>query len=268
MEKQFTCPVSMAVTEEQFNKDLRQPLEELGYSIEVEYFGDFKRRYILVNNINNENGQLGNLSNFKHDYNRHFIDHYNPKLFLALASMTDSVDGNIGEWWKCIKIINGATFQKQKLYKQVSEKINNWCALIDDVGTADGNSDRNKEHFVKATKEEIIAFFTETKEEVLARFEKGVERELIGYRFRNNYYNAMTYSLMNSEYGLYEEMKSNLKCNIIRTDDTIINKLTELNLLEIFCEPIYKEIETISITEAEKELKRFGREVKIDKDLK
>lgn len=195
--KQFTCPVSMAVTEEQFNNDLRQPLIDLGYTIN--FLDSFINSPILVTNYRKNHNECSNSTIFwAIENSRHFIDTYNPQLFLTLASLT-------------------------------TESV-------------------------------------ETKEEVLARFENKIEeRELIGYRFRNNYYNVMTYSLINSEYGLYEEMKSqcNLNCNIIKTDYTIINKLTELNLLDTFCEPVYKEIETISIEEAESILRSIGRTEKI-----
>ena len=189
--KQFTCPVSMAVTEEQFNADLRQPLEKLGYRT----FMTFDSPH-LCNNFNGTDG-LCKMTHFFKDHNRHFIDHYNPKLFLALASLTTES--------------------------------------------------------------------TETKEEVLARFEKGVERELIGYRFRNDDFNAYAHRIAYCKVGIIE-LKDNLYH--FKNDYSIFSVLNDVNLLEIFCEPVYKEIETISISEAEKELKGFGREVKIDKDLK
>ena len=187
--KQFTCPVSMAVTEEQFNADLRQPLIELGYRTFMTFYATH-----LCNNCNGIDG-LCIMTHFFKDHNRHFIDHYNPKLFLALAGLTNDS--------------------------------------------------------------------TETKEEVLSRFEKGVERELIGYRFRNDDFNKMTASLFNELFYIILKNTSHLSINSKASE-----KLKELNLLDIFCEPVYKEIETISISEAEKELKGFGREVKIDKDLK
>jgi len=254
MGKQFTYAISMAVTEEQFNKDLKQPLIDLGYDIrELSY--NFSRYNILCNNLQDRLGDISNIDDFtKGYYNRHFIDTYNPKLFLALAGMTDSEDGNIGEWWKCDYTI--CNFTEGKLYNQISNNIKDFYSLIDDDGDKNGWSDIKKK-FTKATKEEIISFFSETETEV--------EQELIGYRFKNNYYNVMTYSLMNSEYGLYEEMKSpcNMNCNIIKTDNSIINKLTELNLLDTFCEPVYKEIKTISIEEAERILRSIGRTEKI-----
>lgn len=40
-------------------------------------------------------------------------------------------------------------------------------------------------------------------------------------------------------------------------------RLQDLNLLTTFCEPVYKEIETISIEEAESILRSIGRTEKI-----
>lgn len=208
MEKQFTTPVSMKVTEEQFNADLRQPLEKLGYRT----FMTFDAPH-LCNNFNGTDG-LCKMTHFFKDHNRHFIDHYNPKLFLALASLTTES--------------------------------------------------------------------TETKEEVLARFEKGIEEkkehflgglaetvskaEVIWFRFkRQEYLDIMITMYLDYWQGVKISGEKNADFN---SSSHMYNKLIGLNLLEAFCEPVYKEIETISISEAEKELKGFGREVKIDKDLK
>jgi len=189
MKKQFTCPVSMAVTEEQFNNDLRQPLIDLGY--EIDFGCSFTCNEYIVNNIFDELGKVDNVSDWYLEYNRHFIESYNPQLFLALASLTTES--------------------------------------------------------------------TETKEEVLARFEKGEERELIGYRFRNDDFNKMTYALVCGIYGVYSKLENNTD---FPTNCMISVALTELNLLDTFCEPVYKEA-TISIEEAETILRSIGRTEKI-----
>lgn len=186
--KQFTCPVSMAVTEEQFNNDLRQHLIDLGY--EIKDLDGFNINNVLVTNFIGIGNLVSNLNSIPRF--RHFIETYNPQLFLALASLTTES--------------------------------------------------------------------TETKEEVLARFEKGEERELIGYRFRNDEYNRMTRSLYDNNESPYK-----LFCDLIHLapNCNVVTKLTELNILDTFCEPVYKEIETISIEEAETILRSIGRNEKI-----
>jgi len=165
---------------------------------------------------------VSNTLNTRLDYNRYFIEPYNPKLFLALAGMTNSPDGNVGEWWKYIgkpfeKITNGRMYQ-QITSGQIFRILNNFneshiiVDLIDD--------------FIKATKEEIIAFFSETE----------VEQELIGYRFRSEEFNDMAYTLEYKEYDMFrlDELGYHISCIW-----SIVSKLKELNLLETFCEPVY-----------------------------
>lgn len=192
MNKQFTCAVSMVIpSEEQFNKDLRQHLIDLGYRIED--LGSFTKSKYLVTNLQNIIGVVSYAYiDSIHNKTRHLIEPYNPKLFLALASLTTES--------------------------------------------------------------------AETKEEVLARFEKGEERELIGYRFRSDDFNRMTRSLYNNNKSPYKLFDGLIH---LAPNCNAVTKLTELNLLDTFCEPVYKEIETISIEEAETILRSIGRNEKI-----
>lgn len=190
--KQFTCAVSMAIpSEEQFNNDLRQPLIDLGYEYGHNfnvYNMSFSVQPMLVTNFNGVNGVLNNMYLDKKDVRRHFIDTYNPKLFLALASLTTES--------------------------------------------------------------------TETKEEVLARFENKIEeRELIGYRFKSVALNKLYMGGCYNETGQFY--------SLLEVHTKAITKLTELNLLDTFCKPVYKEIKTISIEEAETILRSIGRTEKI-----
>lgn len=155
----FIQPVSMRCTQEQYDKDLKQPLLEMGYQE-----GDLTRPFdwcdTLYTNYNGCIGLLG-ITSCKNgnDLNRHFIDHYNPQLFLALAAMTDSPDGIKGEWWKYVGK-SGYVFTSGRLYKQITKSINFECAFVNDKDASDGWHPNNHKKFTKPTKDEIIQFFT------------------------------------------------------------------------------------------------------------
>jgi len=239
MEKQFTTPVSMKVpSEEAFKNDLEQPLKEMGYS--KRELGSFKVLNYLCTNFAGSPKNYSNLDeSSKNGYNRYFIEPYNPKLFLALAGMTNSPDGNVGEWWKCVEDI-AAYFTKGVLYKQCKPEIEEYYALISNYETDDGDCGNNKKKFIKATKEEIISFFSETETEV--------EQELIGYRFRSEEFNDMAYTLEYKEYDMFR--LDELGYHIYRTWN-IVDQLKDRNLLDIFCEPVYSpKLTPISYEEA------------------
>lgn len=236
MEKQFTTPVSMKVTEQQFKNDLEQPLKEMGYKIGgIQNFDIYS--YLLTNRMGIDN----HLSNYDEAnrclYYNYLIETYNPKLFLALAGMTNSPDGNVGEWRKCVG--NWVSFDNNNLYKQIENK-NGVFVLIDKNGNKNHISIDLLYMFPKATKEEIIAFFSETETEV--------EQELIGYMFRNDEYNRMTYVHaigVSGEFG-QNENKAHLEIDSYR-----FNRLKELGILETFCEPVYSpKLTPISYEEA------------------
>lgn len=154
----FTQPVSMRVqNEEIFERDLEKQLEALGYSIiDLDMFKDY---HILCTNCNGINNEVSNIYyNRRESHQRYYIDHYNPELFLALASMTDEQYGIAGEWWVCLS--QNANFTKGKLYKCL-KPIYQMSAFIDDVGNENGFLDSMLKHFRKATKEELIAHFTQ-----------------------------------------------------------------------------------------------------------
>ena len=111
----FIQPVSMRVTKEQYERDLREPLLEMGYK--ECFITSFSYTPILVNNYGNNNGMLSNTNEeaAKID-NRHFIPEYNPEYFLAVAAMTSEELGIVGEWWKRIEN-SSKQFTLNKLYK-------------------------------------------------------------------------------------------------------------------------------------------------------
>jgi len=84
--KHFNNPVSMRVTQEQYENDLRNPLEELGAKFEG--ICDFKKYPILVSNSSGENGIIENLlDSDKLNFNRHFIETYDPEQFIAICKL-------------------------------------------------------------------------------------------------------------------------------------------------------------------------------------
>ena len=98
MTTKFIQPVSMRVTEEQYERDLRQPLLAMGY--EEKTISDFDLSPILTNNYDDI---MGVVSNTDEDAiktrNRHYIPDYNPEYFLAVAAMTNVKLGCVGEWF-------------------------------------------------------------------------------------------------------------------------------------------------------------------------
>jgi len=239
MEKQFTTPVSMKVpSEEAFKNDLEAHLKEMGYNI-IDFGSTEILPYLVTHYLDRTLNATNVAEHAKEHFNRYFIEPYNPKLFLALAGMTNSPDGNVGEWWK----YTGMSFEKitnGKMYQQITS--GQIFRILNNFNESHVIVDLRKD-FIKATKEEIISFFSETETEV--------EQELIGYRFRNEDFNKMTYSIMfkNNDILIYPlNRRSNY--HITPTSPTC-KKLKELNLLETFCEPVYAQRETpISYEEA------------------
>jgi hypothetical protein len=155
----YTSDVTMKVTKEQFDNDLKPSLTQMGRHDNT-WGGWIEHPHVAVNSKNNI------ISNYGVDYPEYCIDHYNPELFLALAAMTDKEDGNVGEYWKFIDTAYiGGNFTRGKIYKQHKSTINTYSAFIDNKGDYNGffdSSGGNKLEFIKATKEEIIAYFSKT----------------------------------------------------------------------------------------------------------
>lgn len=153
----------MQVIQEQFEQDLQGPLTKMGYK-----FADctISSTYPLI--VTNYNWQQGVVSSVvetvKHERDRYFIDNYNPELFLALAAMTDEEFGIAGEWWICKRnpsdeFFHDKPFFHGKLYRSMAP-VSNRCAFINEYGKSDGHYPNNLRDFRKATKQEIINWFT------------------------------------------------------------------------------------------------------------
>ena len=129
----FTQPVSMQCSQEQFDADLKKPLKNLGYKISTTNYGYDQDEILLVTKFMGESDFISSSTLLsKNDHNRYFIDHYNPQLFLALASMTDEHNGIAGEWY----VGDNEEFEVRK-----------------NIGII-------KDYWKKATKEELITHFT------------------------------------------------------------------------------------------------------------
>lgn len=160
MKKRFICPVSMECTEKQYINDLKEPLLNMGYEEKCKTPMDAALN-TLVTNYGGISYCISNvLNNSIHAEDRYFISEYNPKLFLALAAMTNCENGNYGEYWKFIGDGWDFIWTKDKLYSQRKDSIAKECAFIKDDDNISGMYPYNKTYFIKATKEEIINFFS------------------------------------------------------------------------------------------------------------
>lgn len=152
----------MAVTQEQYERDLKKPLLDLGYYESSIY--DWDAWKILCTFASNNPNQLINLGKYEcTNYHRHFIDHYNPELFLAIAAMSDEKYGIPGEWWmREGEYDTRSSFTIGHLYK-CHYPLTASHALTDDTGAKNGYYGKNLKYFRKATLEELIKHFTKTK---------------------------------------------------------------------------------------------------------
>ena len=95
----FTQRISMNCTKEQYEKYLKDELLKMGYKEwSINYWEDVDFCYMC----NSHNGNIGNLgtihkTNARSD-KRTYLGSFNAPLFLALAAMTDEVEGNYGEY--------------------------------------------------------------------------------------------------------------------------------------------------------------------------
>lgn len=158
MLNKFSCPVSMQVTQGQYEKDLRQGLLDLGYV--VDHVTADESLNLLVTNWGNVDGVVYFvLHNSKWSNGRHFIDRYNPELFLALAAMRERDEPYPGEYFKVISDeMELYHLKKNHLYKvKHTDRSNNLT-----YGYL--NKDYRKHLYRKATKEEVIDWFTKPQE--------------------------------------------------------------------------------------------------------
>ena len=143
----FSTQVSMKVTEKQFRNDLIQPLGELGYSFGYTYGRFHSSRPYIVNEYDCINGAVGR----EYEPLGYYIDHYNPKLFLALAAMTEGEDFIVGEYIKCIKSTDG--YYTAEIIR-VEEYRSGASGLEGSFGP-----DYSRLYYCKPTVEDLVAAF-------------------------------------------------------------------------------------------------------------
>lgn len=151
----FKTPVSMVVTQEQYERDLKSQLESLGYKESGILNPYFSPHCYLVTNAYNENDIIDNYrySNNKDIHNRYFIDHYNPELYLALAAMTEGDIPIVGEW---VIGVNSSSVDRKYPSKVTSVKGDSFS--VD--GRSTDSPHQTSIYFTrKVTKEELIKHF-------------------------------------------------------------------------------------------------------------
>lgn len=79
----------MLVTKEQYQKDLRKPLVELGYNTNYYSSDGYDYHPYIVNNARNKMGYTKAVTEAEKDrHGRYLVVGYNPELFLELAGLT------------------------------------------------------------------------------------------------------------------------------------------------------------------------------------
>lgn len=202
----FTQPVAMAIpTKEDFERDLKEQLIKLGYKIvELE---DFKKLHILITNYKS-NDLVTNSSEYCGYKSHCFIDHYNPQLFLALASMSDEVNGIVGEW-----------FNQNIAFLDVSYDL---------MQKKDNHQNFVNTFTRKATKEELINHFSkaekcETSEHLLdamSLHEKHIRNNFV---FKSEHQKMIT---------TYEGRLTELEEKLGKQNVAIVNNLAKISNLE------------------------------------
>jgi len=146
----FKTSVTMKVTEEQYKKDLKQPLEKLGYICENTNF--FKEYFTNTSMTEKNDGHYGYWSENNAIEKAYYIDTYNPELFLALSAMIEGDDWIIGEYLVKYKDINYNIMFK--IFK---------CNYLFGSSSYNGYADNHyKNMYRKATKEELIEHFSKS----------------------------------------------------------------------------------------------------------
>lgn len=144
MERKFITPVAMHVSNQQFELDIKKPLEGMGYKISSD---SLREEYATCTGWGDINNAIGTTAGPEFN-GRYFIDRYNPELFLALAAMSAGEEFWIGEY-VCFK-------GKNEVLGKVDGNSGDWCRVIN----SDGSFQQIRNIAIrKATKEEIIGHF-------------------------------------------------------------------------------------------------------------
>ena len=144
----------MKVTQTEFDY-LKKELKKLGY--EGSFIGSIQSpdEYIATN-LGNTNHSFSNVDDSdSKQYNRYCINTYNPELFLALAAMTDNSDPIVGEYMICIENTTDST--ANSIVGDIFPIVSFNTSMR---GLGHFNYGWSRNHYRKATKEELIAHFT------------------------------------------------------------------------------------------------------------
>lgn len=163
--KKFITPVSMKVTLEQYERDLEQPLKDLGYvwgSHTNTPYQDFHEGYpFLTTNYSHNNNHVAG----HYDTLGYFIHTYNPQLFLALAAMTEGEEIKEGDY--VVFLYDNAPEHLRTIRWNDSMGVLKVHRIIrDSVEVRNGASSNNIKYFRKATKEELINHFSDNSGEI------------------------------------------------------------------------------------------------------
>lgn len=151
-ERKFTQAVSLQCSQHEFEKDMRKPLEDIGYVCNKAGY-NLTNKTFLVNNLCEDIGFAGLVAKNELGHGRHFIDNYNPSLFLALASMSATETLYRGEW----VVINDRSIDEFLIVHQSESSY--VCVKRVEEKDEPGYFAVPKENFRKATSAEIITHF-------------------------------------------------------------------------------------------------------------
>lgn len=145
----FITPVAMKVTQDEYERDLKEPLKILGYTSNDNVSINNHFEYLVTNF-----GQYHNyLDTWSNSGDRYFIKDYNPELFLALSAMQSNDMPIKGEYIRSLNSWYEGVIPKEGIHKVTS--INNDGFSID--GREDDIRQQTSLGYVcKATKKKLL----------------------------------------------------------------------------------------------------------------
>lgn len=111
----FTQKITMDCTYQQFHDILEQELLLMGYEIQSISHWNLPENCFITNNYL-DYPVIGNIHHSQKGVKGKYLGQFNPDLFLALAAMTDSAEGNYGEYWTGLN--QDPNFIPSGLYRQ------------------------------------------------------------------------------------------------------------------------------------------------------
>lgn len=162
MERKFIYPVAMPCNDDQFEKELKEPLRSLGYKVDAKFFSRD-----LISNVWNGTFKIALINQCDAGIDARHLISYNPELFLALAAMSEGPEFWPGEWAVCTwkgstKLSEGTLFMVSKIDDDRGHARIWW---VNEFGNEEWmylypTKENINPNFRKATAEEIIAHFT------------------------------------------------------------------------------------------------------------